>query len=76
LIAAGVGVATAGYELANQPSAPPPPTDNAAKDAAASSAASTAQAEALMKRRGLAATQLTSPMGVSGAATVGKATLG
>jgi len=78
LIAAGVGAAATGIAIAEQPSAPAAPSQSATaqQDAEAASAASTAQAEALMKRRGLAATQLTSPMGVSGAATVGKATLG
>ena len=78
LIAAGIGAAATGVAIAEMRSAPAAPsaTDNAKQDAEAASAASTAQAEALMKRRGLAATQLTSPLGTQGAATIGKGTLG
>jgi hypothetical protein len=70
LIAAGIGAAAAGVEMANQPSAPSP--TNAAQSEAA---AAQAQATALQKRRGMAATQLTSPLG-AGAATTQKSTLG
>lgn len=70
LIAAGIGAAAAGVEMANQPSAPSP--TNAAQSEAA---AAQAQATALQKRRGMAATELTSPLG-AGAATTQKSTLG
>lgn len=77
LIAAGIGAATAGVELANQPSAPKPPdpVQTTTQQAQAGEAAAQAQATALQKRRGMAATVLTSPMG-AGAATTQKATLG
>jgi phage protein D len=81
LIAAGVGAATTGAELGYQmsqgggPSAPSAQTTNQ-QQAEAASAAAQAQAEALQKRRGMASTQLTSPMGTTGTANVGKATLG
>lgn len=80
LISAGVGVATAGVttglELSQGGPSAPSATTTAQQQAEAANAASQAQAEALTKRRGLASTQLTSPMGATGAATVGKATLG
>ena len=77
LIAAGIGAATAGVEIANQPSAPKPPdpVQTTTQTAQAGEAAAQAQATALQKRRGMAATVLTSPMG-AGAATTQKATLG
>lgn len=75
LIAAGIGAATAGVELANQPSAPKVPTQTATDQAAATNAAAQAQATALMKRRGMASTVLTSPMG-AGTAQTQRATLG
>lgn len=69
----GVGV----YEATNQPSAPkmPPPQDNAKAQAQASQASALAQAQALTKRRGMASTILTGPMGAS-TPTTQKATLG
>jgi hypothetical protein len=82
LIGAGVtAAATAGemiYSAVSQPSAPTAPTQaqTAEQQANASQASALAQAQALTKRRGMAATTLTSPMGTTGAATVGKATLG
>lgn len=77
LIAAGIGAATAGVELANMPSAPqaPSPTQTATQQAQASEAAAQAQATALSQRRGMAATILTPPMG-PGSAVTQKATLG
>lgn len=80
LIAAGVGLATTGASLgyaASQGGAPAAPTaaDTSQQQAEAASAASQAQAEALQKRRGLAATILTSPLGATNASTQ-KATLG
>ena len=77
LIAAGVGAATAGIEIANQPSAPKAPTapQTTTQTAMAGEAAAQAEATALSKRRGLASTILTSPMG-AGAANTQKSTLG
>ena len=66
---AATGVST-GLAMANEPSAP-----KSADSAAAGQAAAQAQALALTKRRGMAATTLTSPMG-TGPATTAKATLG
>ena len=82
LIAAGIGAAVAGVELTNQPSqtqAPQAPTQTQSntQQAQAQQAAALAQAQALSKRRGLASTVLTSPMGVtSGPAQTQTATLG
>ena len=72
--AAGVGIASA----LDQPSAPKAPTQATTnlQQAQASEAAAQAQASALMKRRGMASTELTSPMGTSGAAQTTSATLG
>jgi len=81
LISAGIGLATTaatvGYE-ASQGGGPSAPTQqqDAAEQAKAATAASQAQAEALTKRRGMASTQLTSPLGTSGTASVQKQTLG
>lgn len=81
IIAASIGAASTaaslGYEMSQggPPSAPSSQTTQQ-QQAEASSAAAQAQAEALQKRRGLASTILTSPMGTSGTANVGKATLG
>lgn len=65
LIAAGIGAATTGYALANQPKAPeaPAPIVTQTKQGMAQDTAAMAQANALTKRRGLASTILTSPMG-------------
>lgn len=78
LIAAGIGAAATGIAIADQPKAPtaPTPTTSATNEADSAAAASQAQAEALQKRRGLASTVLTSPLGAQGAASVQKATLG
>lgn len=80
LISAGVGLATTAgslaYEATQSGPQAPSATTTATQEAEAASAASMAQAEALQKRRGLAATQLTSPMGTTGGANVAKATLG
>lgn len=77
LIAAGVGAATAGVELANQPPTPKAPTSGQTAAAQAQSAEAAAQAEAdnLARRRGMASTILTSPLG-AGAASTRSATLG
>ncbi len=79
LIAAGIGAAVSGVELANQPKAPTAPTQvgQETQQAQAQQAAALAQAQALQKRRGLSATILTSPTGVSGGpAQTQTATLG
>ena len=78
VIAAGVGAAAAGVELANMPSAPTAPsaTTTATEQAEAASTAAQAQAAALAKRRGISATILTSPLGTTGTASTQKATLG
>ena len=80
LITAGVGLATTGAEIGLQmsqgsPTAPSAQT-TAQQQSEAASAAAQAQAEALQKRRGMASTMLTSPMGTTGTANIGKATLG
>jgi hypothetical protein len=77
LIAAGVGAAATGIELANEPKAPAAPTiaQTSTQQAEAGEAAAQAQAIALTKRRGMAATTLTSPTG-AGSANIQKATLG
>ena len=65
VIAAVVGAGTAVYEATKPgPETPKPPT--AAPDT--SDAAARSQAEALMKRRGMASTMMTSPMGTMGVA--------
>ena len=74
LIAAGVGAAATGIAIAEMPSAPKTP-DTATDQAKAQQNAAQAQAAALQRRRGMAATTLTSPMGAQ-SATTGKATLG
>ena len=81
LISAGIAAAgTASemiYSAVSKPSAPVAPTQAQTNEqtAQASQASALAQAQALTKRRGMAATMLQSPM-TSGNATVGKATLG
>ena len=77
LIAAGIGAATAGVELAHQPSAPqaPTPTQNTTQQAQSAAAAAEAQARALTQRRGMASTILSSPFGTNTAQTA-KSTLG
>lgn len=79
LILAGVSAAVTGVEMANQPSAPKAPTQATSNTqrAEAQQAAALAQAQALTRRKGMAATTLTSPMGVtSGPAQSQTATLG
>ena len=78
LIAAGIGAAATGIAIADQPKAPSAPSaqTNSQQQAEAASASATAQAEALQKRRGLAATTLTSPLGATQSANTQKATLG
>ena len=72
LIAAGVGAAVTGVEIANMPKAP---TSNSTAAANTATDAAQAQADALSKRRGMASTILTSPTG-AGSASTEKATLG
>lgn len=72
LIAAGIGAAATGVEIADMPKAP---STNSTQTAQASTDAAQAEASALVKRRGMASTVLTSPMGAGGA-DVGKSTLG
>lgn len=79
LIAAGIGAAVSGVELTHQPKAPTAPSQVSTntQQAEAQQAAALAQAQALQKRRGMAATTLTSPLGVtSGPAQTQTATLG
>jgi hypothetical protein len=80
LIVAGTTVAatgaTLGYEMSQSTPTAPSAQTTAEQQAKASQEASLAQAEALTKRRGMASTQLTSPLGTSSTAAVGKATLG
>ena len=82
LISAGVAAAgTASemiYSAVSKPSMPTAPSQakTAQEQAQASQAAALAQAQALTQRRGMAATQLTSPMGTSGTADIQKSTLG
>ena len=79
LVSAGVGLATTGATLGYEMSqgGPPTPTGQTTsqQQAEAANAASMAQAESLQKRRGMASTTLTSPLG-AGNATTQKATLG
>jgi hypothetical protein len=71
-------VGTSIYEAVDKPSAPKDPTQGqtAQQQAQAGQAAAMAQADALTKRRGMASTILTSPLGASGNASVQKSTLG
>lgn len=67
------------YAAVSKPSAPKAPTQaaNNTQQAEAQQAAALAQAQALTKRKGMASTTLTSPMGVtSGPAQAQTATLG
>ena len=66
---AGVGI----YEATRTPKMPEAPEDTSALQA---QAAATAQATALARRRGMASTIMTSPMGAPAQPTVGRATLG
>ncbi len=74
LIAAGIGAAATGVAIAEMPKAPTTP-NTATDEANAANAAAQAQATALAKRRGMASTVLTNPLG-AGTATTQKATLG
>lgn len=78
LIAAGVGAAVTGVELANTPKAPAAPTQIASQTAQGKEqeAAALAQAHALKERRGMASTVLTSPLGTNTPAQTQSATLG
>lgn len=83
LIASGISAAVAGVELTNQPSAQssqiqaPTQQQSNTQQAQAQQAAALAQAQALTKRRGMASTVLTSPMGTqSGPSETKVATLG
>jgi hypothetical protein len=66
------------YSAFNQPKAPvaPTQTQTSTQQAEAAQAAAQAQATALMQRRGMSATVLTSPMGVTGSTQTQRATLG
>jgi len=79
IVAGLAGIGTEIYALANQPSAPKAPTQTQSniQQAQAQQASALAQAQELSKRRGLASTILTSPMGASsGPAQTQTATLG
>jgi hypothetical protein len=77
-VSAAASVGEGIYAAVSQPSAPKAPTttDTAQQQAQASQAAALAQANALTKRRGMASTVLTGPMGATTAPTTQKATLG
>jgi len=70
----GVGIA----EAVSAPSAPKPPVpvNLAQEQAQAAEAAAQAEATALMKRRGMASTMLTGPMGPTAQPATQRATLG
>ena len=77
----GISAAATGleaYSAFNKPSAPKAPTQTqtTTQQAEAAQAAAQAQATALMRRRGMAATMLTTPMGVTGSTPTLRATLG
>lgn len=76
IAAAGIGLEA--YSAVSQPSAPKAPTQTqtSTQQAEAAQAAAQAQATALMQRRGMGATVLTSPMGVIGSTQTQRATLG
>ena len=76
-ISAAAGVAGTVASL-DQPKAPAAPSQTATnqQQAEAAQAAAQAQATALQRRRGLASTELTSPLGVSGGTQTARATLG
>lgn len=80
LISAGVGLATTGatlgYEATQKAPTAPSASTTQQQEAEAANASAQAQAEALTKRRGMASTQLTSPLGTTTGANVAKATLG
>jgi hypothetical protein len=62
----------------DQPKAPAAPSQatTTREQAQASTAAAMAQAQAMMQRRGMSSTIMTSPMGVSGGSSTTRATLG
>jgi phage protein D len=66
------------YAAVSKPKAPTALSQagNQSKQAEAQQAAALAQAQALQKRRGMASTTLTSPMGTTGSAQTQSATLG
>jgi len=78
VIVSAVSAVTAGIELTHQPKAPaaPNPLATQTQQSQAQQAAALAQAQALQRRRGLASTTLTSPLGTSGPAQTQQATLG
>ena len=79
LIAAGIGAATTIASIVERPKPPQAPATPAATQvdqAKYQDAAAQAQAASLLKRRGMAATILTSPMGVAPSQTGQKSTLG
>jgi hypothetical protein len=71
-------VGTGIYEAVAAPTPPTAPTaqQTAQQQAQASQAAAMAQADALTKRRGMASTILTSPLGTTAPASTQKSTLG
>jgi len=77
LISAGISAAATVATTLNMPGAPSAPTvvENQTQQAQAQQAAAIAQASALQKRRGMASTILTSPMGTGSGQTT-SATLG
>ena len=77
-VMAATAVGTSIYQATQKPPSLPTPDPNktAEQQARASQAAALAQAQALTKRRGMASTILTSPLGTTGTPSVGKATLG
>jgi len=78
LIAAGIGAATTIAAIADRPKAPsaPAPVATQVDQSKYQDAAAQAQAAALLKRRGMASTILTSPMGITPAVNGQKSTLG
>lgn len=76
-VSTAASIGTGIYEAVSKPTAPTAPTQaqNAQQQAQASQAAALAQADALTKRRGMASTILTSPLGTTPGNTQ-KATLG
>lgn len=77
-IMAGISAVGTGVALFNKPKAPTAPSaaQTQTQQAEAAQAAAQAQATALSRRRGMAATTLTSPLGLTGASQTQRATLG
>ena len=77
-ITAAIGAVTSAVSIATRPQPPqaPNPVTNQTEQARAQEEAARAQAQALQKRRGLAATTLTSPLGTTGSTNTQSATLG